>query len=88
MLPGRVIRRIAQILALECRQVDAPERLDQGADGINPSGSRTLGRNGEAVYTGTGFPRVFYLAYHLYREYFPLLALTTYKRAMEREASA
>ena len=45
------------------------------------------GRNGEAVYTGTGFPRVFYLAYHLYREYFPLLALTTYKRAMEREAS-
>jgi squalene-hopene/tetraprenyl-beta-curcumene cyclase len=46
------------------------------------------GRNGEAVYTGTGFPRVFYLAYHLYREYFPLLALTTYKRAMERESAA
>ena len=41
------------------------------------------GRNGEAVYTGTGFPRVFYLAYHLYRNYFPLLALTTYKRMME-----
>ena len=46
------------------------------------------GRNGEAVYTGTGFPRVFYLAYHLYREYFPLLALTTYKRAMEKEGAA
>jgi squalene-hopene/tetraprenyl-beta-curcumene cyclase len=46
------------------------------------------GRKGEAVYTGTGFPRVFYLAYHLYRDYFPLLALTTYKRAMERETSA
>jgi len=45
------------------------------------------GRNGEAIYTGTGFPRVFYLAYHLYRDYFPLLALTTYKRAMEREAA-
>ena len=45
------------------------------------------GRNGEAHYTGTGFPRVFYLAYHLYREYFPLLALTTYRRAMEREAA-
>jgi len=39
------------------------------------------GRKGEATYTGTGFPRVFYLAYHLYREYFPLLALTTYKKA-------
>ncbi len=45
------------------------------------------GRKGEAVYTGTGFPRVFYLAYHLYREYFPLLALTTYRKAMEREAA-
>ena len=46
------------------------------------------GRNGESTYTGTGFPRVFYLAYHLYRNYFPLLALTTYKRAMEREQAA
>jgi len=41
----------------------------------------------QALYTGTGFPRVFYLAYHGYRHYFPLLALTTYKRAMERAAS-
>src|SRR5207253_10705097 len=29
----------------------------------------------EATYTGTGFPRVFYLKYHLYRVYFPLMAL-------------
>jgi squalene-hopene/tetraprenyl-beta-curcumene cyclase len=29
-------------------------------------------------YTGTGFPRVFYLKYHMYAEYFPLLALATY----------
>ncbi|MHB1699271.1 MAG: squalene--hopene cyclase [Acidobacteriaceae bacterium] len=43
------------------------------------------GRNGESYYTGTGFPRVFYLGYHLYKQYFPLLALTTYKRAMEAE---
>ncbi len=46
------------------------------------------GRNGESYYTGTGFPRVFYLGYHLYKQYFPLLALTTYTRAMEREANA
>jgi squalene-hopene/tetraprenyl-beta-curcumene cyclase len=38
----------------------------------------------QAVVTGTGFPRVFYLSYHLYRNYFPLLALTDYRRAMER----
>ncbi len=42
------------------------------------------GQTRQAIYTGTGFPRVFYLAYHLYRDYFPLLALTTYQRAVER----
>jgi squalene-hopene/tetraprenyl-beta-curcumene cyclase len=36
------------------------------------------------IITGTGFPRVFYLSYDMYRNYFPLLALTSYKRAMER----
>lgn len=30
----------------------------------------------EPQYTGTGFPRVFYLRYHLYRTYFPLMALS------------
>jgi squalene-hopene/tetraprenyl-beta-curcumene cyclase len=45
------------------------------------------GRNGESYYTGTGFPRVFYLGYHLYKQYFPLLALTTYGRLMEKEAA-
>jgi len=45
------------------------------------------GRNGESYYTGTGFPRVFYLGYHLYKQYFPLLALTTYRRAIEQEAA-
>lgn len=32
----------------------------------------------EELATGTGFPRVFYLCYHLYRHSFPLLALNTY----------
>ena len=36
----------------------------------------------ELFYTGTGFPRVFYLMYHLYRDYFPLIALTTYKKVV------
>jgi squalene-hopene/tetraprenyl-beta-curcumene cyclase len=38
----------------------------------------------EPYCTGTGFPRVFYLQYHLYRQYFPLLALTTYAKVMEK----
>ena len=42
------------------------------------------GKLRQAIITGTGFPRVFYLAYHMYRQYFPLMALTAYKRAMER----
>jgi len=33
----------------------------------------------EAETTGTGFPRVFYLRYDLYRNYFPLLALSRYR---------
>ena len=33
----------------------------------------------ENYYTGTGFPSVFYLKYDLYRQYFPLLALTEYR---------
>jgi squalene-hopene/tetraprenyl-beta-curcumene cyclase len=45
------------------------------------------GRNGESYYTGTGFPQVFYLGYHLYKQYFPLLALTTYDKAMSRSES-
>ncbi len=32
----------------------------------------------EQWFTGTGFPRVFYLRYHYYRHYFPLWALAQY----------
>ncbi|MEQ8662330.1 MAG: prenyltransferase/squalene oxidase repeat-containing protein, partial [Gammaproteobacteria bacterium] len=35
----------------------------------------------EEEYTGTGFPRVFYLRYHGYSRYFPVWALATYARA-------
>lgn len=35
----------------------------------------------EPEFTGTGFPKVFYLRYHLYPLYFPLMALARYDRA-------
>lgn len=35
----------------------------------------------ESEFTGTGFPRVFYLKYHMYPHYFPMLALGMYGRA-------
>ncbi|MHB1556570.1 MAG: squalene--hopene cyclase [Isosphaeraceae bacterium] len=40
----------------------------------------------EAPFTGTGFPRVFYLRYHYYRIYFPLMALSRYRDAIGRES--
>jgi len=39
---------------------------------------RQDGRWEEPWFTGTGFPRVFYLKYHLYAQYFPLMALAEY----------
>jgi squalene-hopene/tetraprenyl-beta-curcumene cyclase len=36
--------------------------------------------------TGTGFPRVFYLKYDIYRNTWPLLALAAYRKLVEREA--
>ena len=65
------------------------------ASGDNQSGSTTTGVRylldtqlldgswSEQSYTGTGFPGVFYLKYDLYRQYFPLLALSQHITASE-----
>jgi len=42
----------------------------------NPEGSWD-----EDWFTGTGFPKVYYLEYTMYRQYFPLLALSHYRDA-------
>jgi squalene-hopene/tetraprenyl-beta-curcumene cyclase len=41
----------------------------------------------ERLATGTGFPKVFYLNYHLYKDYFPLLALATFVRTRAKRRS-
>jgi squalene-hopene/tetraprenyl-beta-curcumene cyclase len=46
---------------------------------------RADGNWDEPFYTGTGFPRVFYLMYYMYRLYFPLIALTAYQKAIAHE---
>ncbi len=38
----------------------------------------------EVETTGTGFPRVFYLKYDMYRNSWPLLALATYRNLLTR----
>ena len=42
----------------------------------------------EALATGAGFPRVFYLSYHLYRDSFPVLALAEFQKLRAAEAGA
>lgn len=47
---------------------------------------RTQNQDGswdESEFTGTGFPKVFYLKYHLYCKYFPVFALGMYARQLE-----
>ncbi|MBT8483974.1 MAG: squalene--hopene cyclase [Phycisphaerales bacterium] len=48
----------------------------------NPDGD-PAGSWAETQFTGTGFPEVFYLRYHLYRLYFPLMALGRYRAALQ-----
>jgi squalene-hopene/tetraprenyl-beta-curcumene cyclase len=45
-------------------------------------GTQRIGGNwDETEHTGTGFPRIFYLVYTMYRDYFPLLALEAVRDA-------
>jgi squalene-hopene/tetraprenyl-beta-curcumene cyclase len=41
----------------------------------------------EDVITGTGFPKVFYLKYDMYRNAWPLLALATHRQLLEKAAA-
>jgi squalene-hopene/tetraprenyl-beta-curcumene cyclase len=46
------------------------------------------GRWEDTEFTGTGFPNHFYLRYHMYAHYFPLMALGRYRsRVIERAAN-
>jgi squalene-hopene/tetraprenyl-beta-curcumene cyclase len=55
--------------------------LCRGAEFL-ASAQRADGEWDESAATGTGFPDVFYLRYTLYRNYFPLIALTAAQRAL------
>ena len=67
------------------------ERLKGWIDGASDADEESLakldhardvaGGWNEHWFTGTGFPKVFYLRYHLYRHSFPLKALARFERA-------
>lgn len=56
--------------------------LDRGI-GYLLATQRSDGTWDESEFTGTGFPGHFYLKYHLYQQYFPLLALGRYQALSE-----
>ncbi|MCC6581406.1 MAG: squalene--hopene cyclase [Phycisphaeraceae bacterium] len=64
-----VQRAIAWLCQHQIHQ-DSPETGDMAGSWIEP------------WFTGTGFPRVFYLRYHLYRVYFPVMCLGRWLGAM------
>jgi squalene-hopene/tetraprenyl-beta-curcumene cyclase len=43
---------------------------------------------GQELYTGGGFPRVFYLRYHGYPKYFPLWAVARYRNLRRGNVTA
>jgi squalene-hopene/tetraprenyl-beta-curcumene cyclase len=72
------LRRAIEWLA--STQLSETDALDAAK---NPDGDLPGGWV-ETWFTGTGFPKVFYLRYHLYRLYFPLMAIGRYVSAHEK----
>ena len=58
------------------------KRLLNSQDDIEVTGEAEDETWDEDGFTGTGFPKVFYIRYHMYRSYFPLLALSKYRNTV------
>ena len=70
------------LLALMAVGETASPHVQRGIDYLVRT-QNEVGEWDDEVYTGTGFPRVFYLRYHGYSRYFPVWALATYARARQ-----
>jgi squalene-hopene/tetraprenyl-beta-curcumene cyclase len=66
------------ILGLLCTEKRDSEAVEKGVKFLLEEQNED-GTWDEEEFTGTGFPKVFYLRYHMYRCYFPLLALSKYR---------
>ena len=62
----------------------SPQRFPLTRHGIDYllKTQRSDGQWDEELATGTGFPKVFYLNYHLYELSFPIIALATVHKAL------
>lgn len=65
------------------------ELSDNAMRGVNWLLERQTAAGGweEKEFTGTGFPNHFYLSYHMYAHYFPLMALGRFRRRMAELAT-
>ena len=70
----RVQRAVEWLISTQLSESEAADPL------VNPDGDRP-GSWSEPWYTGTGFPKVFYLRYHMYRLYFPIMAVARWSAA-------
>jgi squalene-hopene/tetraprenyl-beta-curcumene cyclase len=73
--PSTVSQTAWALLGLICCGQQYQAVVESGVDYLL-KGQRQDGTWDEDGFTGTGFPRAFYLRYHLYRTYFPLMALS------------
>ncbi|MDO8430837.1 MAG: squalene--hopene cyclase [Candidatus Binatus sp.] len=74
------------LIALVAGEDDVSESAMRGAQWLSER-QNDDGAWDETEHTGNGFPNHFYLRYHLYAHYFPLMALGRFRRRlMERSA--
>jgi len=69
---------------LDCSRWRYAQRLRSPRYRLSAENAKTRRLLGRGIVHRHRLPRVFYLKYHLYRQYFPLLALTTYAKVMEK----
>jgi len=70
------------VLGLLCTEERSSESVKRGIEFLLKN-QKEDGSWDEKEFTGTGFPKVFYLRYHMYRSYFPLLALSRYRNMVK-----
>ena len=76
---------IGLIAANKATGESASEAMQRGANYLLKT-QQPDGTWSEAEFTGTGFPGHFYLKYHFYSQYFPLIALSRYQALTKGDA--
>jgi squalene-hopene/tetraprenyl-beta-curcumene cyclase len=74
------------LMALFTAGDESSENVGRGVDYLLRA-QQYDGSWSDSFWTGTGFPEVFYLRYHLYATYFPLWALSLWREAAARQGS-